>query len=63
MSTPHPRNLSDEELMRYVGLNANATEFEIVLAERLGIARDYIAEIQNFLIIHNLAEEVCVPIQ
>lgn len=61
--TPHPRNLSDEEIIRYVGLDANATECEKVLAERLGLARDYIAEIQHFLIVNNLAEEICVPIQ
>lgn len=61
--SPHPRNLTDEELIRYVGVNAAATEYEKVLAERLGLARDYIAEIQHFLIDNNLAEEIVVPIQ
>ena len=49
--------------MRAVYLDNHATERERVLAERLASARDYIQEIQDFLVTNNLAEIETVSIQ
>lgn len=59
----NPNSLTDEELMRAVYLDNHATERERVLAERLASARDYIQEIQDFLVTNNLAEIETVSIQ
>lgn len=58
-----PRSLTDEELLRAVYLDSHATPRERELMRRLEIARDYISEIEDILVEHNIAEIHMVPLQ
>jgi hypothetical protein len=39
-----PNRMSDNELIRYTGLDSPATPLEMALVARLGLALEYIAE-------------------
>lgn len=56
-------NLTDAELVLSVDNDPQATERERVLVERLNAARSYICEIQDFLIVNDLAEFKTVLVQ
>lgn len=56
-------NLTDAELVLSVDNDPQAGARERVLVERLNAARAYICEIQEFLIVNNLAEFQTVTVQ
>jgi hypothetical protein len=58
MTTPlAPNRMSDNELIRYTGLDSPATPLELALAARLTMALDYIAEAEGILRRHGMLEE------
>jgi hypothetical protein len=61
--TTDPRSLTDEELLRDVYLDNQATVRERELMRRLEAAHDYISEIEEILVEHNIAEIHMVPLQ